>query len=96
MEKAHLGNITVAESKEGFIAKKQAILQIKVCSNKGGGGHFIYLLKLHKILMSEPLTKCCASDLEGLQINFLANIVQGGAQASGSFRPSYHTSEQHE
>lgn len=34
--------------------------------------------------MYEPLTKCCTSDLEGLWINFLANIVQGRAQASGS------------
>lgn len=48
------------------------------------GNHFIYLLKFHKILMSEPLTKPCASDLQGLWINFLANIMQGGAQATGS------------
>lgn len=34
--------------------------------------------------MSEPLTKPCASDLEGLWINFLANIVQVEAQATGS------------
>lgn len=84
MEKTHLESITVGDSRQqGPITKEQAMQQIRTRTRVP----FYILLNFHKIFMSQPLTQPCASDHEGLWINFPANRVQAGAQATSS---SYH------
>lgn len=78
LEKTHLEILTVADwRQQGPITKEQAIWQITVCRTRDKST-ILYTCS-NSTKYSEPLTKPCGSDLEGLWINFLACIVQGGA-----------------